>query len=29
VKQEEIPLDLFLKTSTGRLYADHNPALGN
>jgi saccharopine dehydrogenase-like NADP-dependent oxidoreductase len=29
VKQEDIPLDQFLKTSTGRLYADHNPALGN
>lgn len=28
VKQEEIPLDLFLKTSTGRLYAINHPTLG-
>ena len=28
VKQEEIPLDLFLKTSTGRLYAENHPTLG-
>jgi saccharopine dehydrogenase (NAD+, L-lysine-forming) len=28
VKQEEIPLELFLKTSTGRLYADNHPTLG-
>jgi saccharopine dehydrogenase-like NADP-dependent oxidoreductase len=29
VKQEDIPLDLFLKTSTGRLYADNHPTLCN
>lgn len=27
VKQEDIPLDLFLKTSTGRLYAEKHPTL--
>ncbi len=27
VKQEDIPLDLFLKTSTGRLYAENHPTL--
>lgn len=29
VKQEEIPLDKFLKTSTGRLYADNHPTLSS
>lgn len=27
VKQEDIPLDLFLKTSTGQLYAENHPTL--
>ncbi len=28
VKQEDIPLDAFLQTTTGRLYATHHPTLG-
>ena len=28
VRQEEIPLDDFMSTSTGRLYADNHPTLG-
>jgi saccharopine dehydrogenase (NAD+, L-lysine-forming) len=27
VKQEEIPLDAFLQTTTGRWYAEHHPSL--
>jgi hypothetical protein len=27
VKQEDIPLRAFLRTTTGRLFAEHHPAL--